>query len=88
MLSNQEANYGYGHFVPGVCEGTRVNVRRLTPREFERLQGFPDDFTLVPYRGKLATDGHRYHALANSMAVNVMRFIGERIHRHDAAVNP
>jgi DNA (cytosine-5)-methyltransferase 1 len=54
-------------------------VRRLTPRECERLQGFPDDFTLVPYRGKPAADGPRYKALGNSMAVPVVRWIGERI---------
>ena len=54
-------------------------VRRLTPRECERLQGFPDDFTLIPYRGKPAADGPRYRALGNSMAVPCMRWIGERI---------
>jgi len=54
-------------------------VRRLTPRECERLQGFPDDFTLVPYRGKPAADGNRYKALGNSMAVPVMAWIGQRI---------
>lgn len=54
-------------------------VRRLTPRECERLQGFPDDYTLVPHRGKPAADGPRYKALGNSMAVPVMRWIGERI---------
>ena len=54
-------------------------VRRLTPRECERLQGFPDDWTNVPYRGKPAADGPRYKALGNSMAVNVMSWIGQRI---------
>ena len=54
-------------------------VRRLTPRECERLQGFPDDYTLIPFRGKPAADGPRYKALGNSMAVPVMRWIGERI---------
>jgi DNA (cytosine-5)-methyltransferase 1 len=54
-------------------------VRRLTPRECERLQGFPDDYTLIPYRGKPVADGPRYKALGNSMAVPVMRWIGERI---------
>ena len=57
-------------------------VRRLTPRECERLQGFPDDYTRIPYRNKPASecpDGPRYKALGNSMAVNVMRWIGERI---------
>jgi DNA (cytosine-5)-methyltransferase 1 len=57
-------------------------VRRLTPRECERLQGFPDDYTLIPWRGKpaeLCPDGNRYKALGNSMAVPVMHFIGKRI---------
>ena len=54
-------------------------VRRLTPRECERLQGFADDYTLVPYRGGMAADGPRYKAIGNSMAVPVMRWIGERI---------
>jgi len=59
-------------------------VRRLTPRECERLQGFPDDYTLVEYRGKLAADGPRYRALGNSMAVPVMRWLGQRIAAVDA----
>ena len=59
-------------------------VRRLTPRECERLQGFPDDYTLIPYRGKPASDGPRYKALGNSMAVPVMRWIGERISHVDS----
>lgn len=54
-------------------------VRRLTPRECERLQGFPDDYTAIPYRRGMAADGPRYKALGNSMAVPVMRWIGERI---------
>ncbi len=57
-------------------------VRRLTPRECERLQGFSDDWTKIPYRNKPAEqcpDGPRYRALGNSMAVPVMRWIGERI---------
>jgi len=56
-----------------------MRVRRLTPRECERLQGFPDDWTLIEYRGKPAADGPRYKALGNSMATNVMRWIGQRI---------
>jgi DNA (cytosine-5)-methyltransferase 1 len=54
-------------------------VRRLTPVECERLQGFPDDWTSVPFRGKPAADGPRYKAIGNSMAVPVVRWIGERI---------
>jgi DNA (cytosine-5)-methyltransferase 1 len=63
---------------------TQMAVRRLTPRECERLQGFPDDYTLVEYRSKLAADGPRYRALGNSMAVPVMRWLGERIAAVDA----
>ena len=57
-------------------------VRRLTPIECERLQGFPDNFTQIPWRNKPAEDcpdGPRYKAMGNSMAVPVMRWIGERI---------
>ncbi len=54
-------------------------IRRLTPRECERLQGFPDDYTLVPHRGSLASDAPRYKALGNSWPVPVVRWIGERI---------
>lgn len=57
-------------------------VRRLTPRECERLQGFPDDYTQILWRKKAAEDcpdGPRYRALGNSMAVPVMRWIGRRI---------
>ena len=60
-------------------ERTQMQVRRLTPIECERLMGFPDNFTLVPYRNKPAADGPRYKALGNSMAVPVMRWLGERI---------
>ena len=59
-----------------------MQVRRLTPRECERLQGFPDDYTLIPWRKKYASecpDGLRYKALGNSWAVPVVRWIGERI---------
>ena len=61
----------------------KATVRRLTPRECERLQGFPDDYTLIQYRNKPAADGPRYKALGNSMAVPVMRWIGERINMVD-----
>ena len=60
-------------------------VRRLTPIECERLQGFPDSFTKIPYRNKSAADcpdGPRYAALGNSMAVPVMAWIGERINNY------
>jgi DNA (cytosine-5)-methyltransferase 1 len=61
-----------------------MQVRRLTPRECERLQGFPDSYTEIPWRKKPASecpDGPRYKALGNSMAVPVMRWIGARIAR-------
>ncbi|MDS9771920.1 DNA cytosine methyltransferase [Pseudomonas aeruginosa] len=60
-------------------------VRRLTPRECERLQGFPDDYTLIPWRGKPAEecpDGPRYKAIGNSKAVPVVRWIGRRLKAH------
>ena len=56
-------------------------IRRLTPKECERLQGFPDDFTKIQFKGKVAGDSVRYKALGNSMAVPVMNFIGRRIHK-------
>ena len=62
----------------------RVLLRRVTPRECERLQGFPDDWTAITYRNKPASDGPRYKALGNSMAVNVMRWIGLRIQQAEA----
>lgn len=66
--------------ITGDNEEGGLTVRRLTPRECERLQGFPDDYTDIPYRNKEhAPDGARYKALGNSMAVPVMRWIGERI---------
>jgi DNA (cytosine-5)-methyltransferase 1 len=54
-------------------------VRRLTPREAARLQGFPDDYLDITYRGKSAADGPRYKALGNSFAVPVVRWLGQRI---------
>jgi DNA (cytosine-5)-methyltransferase 1 len=59
-------------------------VRRLTPTECERLQGFPDDYTLIPWRGKLAEDcpdGPRYRSIGNSWAVPVARWVGMRVMR-------
>lgn len=56
-----------------------LRPRRLTPRECERLQAFPDDYTLIPWRKGMAPDGPRYKALGNSMCVNVMRWIGQQI---------
>lgn len=73
---------GDGDGAPLVAYGWRV--RRLTPTECERLQGFPDLYTNISYRGKNgAPDGPRYKALGNSMAVNCMRWIGRRIEMVD-----
>lgn len=61
---------------------SEMQVRRLTPVECERLQGFPDDYTRIPYKGKPAEkcpDGPRYKALGNSMAVPVMAWIGKKL---------
>jgi DNA (cytosine-5)-methyltransferase 1 len=65
-------------------------IRRLTPKECERLQGFPDDWTKIPYRNKEADqcpDGPRYKACGNSMAVPVMRWIGQRIQLIEKIIN-
>ena len=65
-------------------------IRRLTPKECERLQGFQDDWTKIPYRNKPADqcpDGPRYKACGNSMAVPVMRWIGQRIQLIDTIIN-
>lgn len=72
--ANSHANAGV---MPAIQQGAAV--RRLTPRECERLQGFPDDYTQVTYRKKPAADGPRYKAVGNSMAVPVMNWIGRRI---------
>ena len=78
---NEEISYTLNTCgVHGVTD--RMRVRRLTPTECERLMGFPDEYTKVPYRGKPAEacpDAPRYKACGNSMCVNVMRWIGWRI---------
>lgn len=61
-------------------------VRRLTPVECERLQGFPDDYTQVPYRNKPAADGPRYKAIGNSWAVPCARWVGMRAQQHLEAI--
>ena len=67
--------------VDGVAQ--KMAVRRLTPVECERLQGFPDGYTDIKLNGKQTPDGGRYKALGNSMAVPVMAWIGKRIQRID-----
>lgn len=76
-LKAQSGETGKGDAAPLLLHA--MQVRRLTPRECERLQGFPDDYTQIPYRNKPAADGPRYKALGNSMAVPVMRWIGQQI---------
>jgi DNA (cytosine-5)-methyltransferase 1 len=66
-----------GNNKPALLHG--MAVRRLTPRECERLMGLEDDYTLIPYNGKPAADGPRYKAIGNGMAVPVLRWIGDRI---------
>lgn len=73
---------GQGGRTDGVMHN--MAVRRLTPIECERLQGFPDGYTDIRPNGKETPDGHRYKALGNSMAVPVMRWIGERINSYEA----
>ena len=72
-----DLSHANGGVMPAVAMSTVV--RRLTPRECERLQGLPDDWTLVPYRGKPASDSPRYKAIGNGMAMPVLRWIGQRI---------
>jgi DNA (cytosine-5)-methyltransferase 1 len=58
------------------------------PIECERLQGFPDHYTAITYRGKPAKDGPRYKAIGNSWAVNCARWVGQRIAMVDGAILP
>ena len=68
-----------GHVLP-----VNMAVRRLTPVECERLQGFPDNYTDIKSKNKPTPDGPRYKALGNSMAVPVMAWIGQRIEQVEA----
>ena len=82
--NNQEAFTGDFFVIAG------KNIRRLTPLECERLQGFPDNYTQIEWKGKpkdQCPDSHRYKAIGNSMAVPVMRWIGERIKRIEEEKN-
>ena len=79
ILTPNGGRGGVGVGAVAAFGGAAAAVRRLTPRECERLQAFPDDYTLITYRAKPAADGPRYKALGNSMCTNVMRWIGERI---------
>jgi DNA (cytosine-5)-methyltransferase 1 len=91
--STENLSPAMGSTNPTAVASESFGVRRLTPRECERLQGFPDDYTLVPIcgkerislgklkkrKGKMAADGPRYKQLGNSMAVPAMEWIGKRI---------
>lgn len=65
--------------VTGAADWSPWRVRRLMPLECERLQGIPDNYTQVPYRGKPAADGPRYKAIGNSMAVPCVAWLGQRL---------
>jgi DNA (cytosine-5)-methyltransferase 1 len=81
-VSNALRTPGGGASVPMVAH---TAVRRLTPEECEKLQGFPVGFTNIPWRGKpTAPDGPRYKSLGNSMAVPCMSWIFRRIDTVDA----
>lgn len=82
VAANQARTYtreGTNNFRVSNVAIARAGVRRLTPLECERLQGVPDFWTLITYRGKPAPDGPRYAAIGNGFAVPVVRWIGERI---------
>ena len=85
FMSGTQASGGKSDLCPSLAVKSQMavasalQVRRLTPTECERLQGFPDGWTAIPHRGKPASDGPRYKALGNSMAVPVMAWIGRRI---------
>lgn len=84
--------YETGDVAPSLGTGTDPNhttlltgwrVRRLTPTECLRLQGFPDSYLDITFRGKPAADGPKYKATGNSMAINVIRWLGRRIEMVD-----
>lgn len=81
LINPQTAGFNPGMVNPIIKNtSTMMQVRRLTPVECERLQGFPDNWTAINFRGHCpAADGLRYKALGNSMAVPVIQWIGQRI---------
>jgi len=81
-LTSHDSKYATDLVLSTAAGSEASSVRRLTPRECERLQGFPDDYTRIGWQGKppaLCPDSPRYQALGNSMAVPVMRWIGQQI---------
>ncbi|VFR23703.1 Cytosine-specific DNA methyltransferase [plant metagenome] len=79
QLPDLEAYFRYTAIEPDGTGWLQWQVRRLMPVECERLQGIPDGWTLVPYRGKPAADAPRYKAIGNSMAVPCMAWLGRRL---------
>ena len=84
VCSTVSATYGAGGGNVPITLMQAMAVRRLSPKECERLQGFPDNYTDIKPKGKATPDGPRYKALGNSMAVPVMAWIGKRIQEVDA----
>ncbi len=82
LAPNYEACFQYTGNGPSASDWSQWRVRRLMPIECERVQGMPDDYTLVPYRGKPATDTPRYKAIGNSMAVPCVVWLGQRLMQH------
>ncbi|MBP0714233.1 DNA cytosine methyltransferase [Burkholderia sola] len=79
LTSSHAAHFHYDWKDPGPGDWSQWRVRRLMPVECERLQGMPDNYTQVPYRGKPAADAPRYKALGNSMAVPCLAWLGHRL---------
>jgi len=85
QVSNTLNNFNQGETRTTHAVVTHMAVRRLTPVECERLQGFPDNWTRIPWKGKPeedCPDGPRYKVCGNSMAVPVMRWIGNQINKY------
>ncbi len=79
LASEHQTHFRYDWIGPGLGNWSQWRVRRLMPVECERLQGMPDNYTLVPYRGKTAADAPRYKAIGNSMAVPCVAWLGQRL---------
>ncbi len=82
LAPDYDSSFQYTGNRPSVSDWSQWRVRRLMPVECERLQGMPDNYTLVPYRGKPATDTPRYKAIGNSMAVPCVAWLGQRLMQH------
>lgn len=95
MSANDRAHYnetpplkvgsGVGIASPPMVQSDYIGVRRLTPRECERLQSFPDDWTLIDWNGRPAPDSRRYAAMGDAVTVNVAEWVGCRIMAAEAA---